>query len=98
MYFDFEDYHPDITPVGQAISWREGILLSIIAHLVAIILVLVAPKRFPFLSAPPRPPAVVQLPPQDKTRFAFVQPRPARPVPKAPHPAQPSHLVRTEQC
>ena len=58
MYFDFEDYHPDITPVGQAISWREGILLSIIAHLVAIILVLVAPKWFPFLSAPPRPRAV----------------------------------------
>ena len=26
MYFDFEDYHPDITPVGRAISWREGVL------------------------------------------------------------------------
>ena len=33
MYFDFEDYRPDITPVGRAISWREGVLLSIIVHL-----------------------------------------------------------------
>ena len=24
MYFDFEDYRPDIAPVGSAISWREG--------------------------------------------------------------------------
>ena len=38
MYFDLEDYHPDISPVGQAISWREGVLLSIIAHLVVVIL------------------------------------------------------------
>ena len=34
MYFDFEDYRPDIPPVGRAISWREGVLLSIIVHLV----------------------------------------------------------------
>ena len=47
MYFDFEDYHPDITPVGRAISWREGVLLSIIAHLVMVILILVAPRWFP---------------------------------------------------
>jgi TonB family protein len=94
MYFDFEDYHPDITPVGQAISWREGVLLSIIAHLVAIILVLVAPKWFPFLTTPPRPRAVVQLPPQDKTRFVFVQPRVERPVPKAPDRAEASDLDR----
>ena len=33
MYFEFEDYKPDITPVGSAISWREGVLLSIIVHL-----------------------------------------------------------------
>ena len=44
MYFDFEDYHPDISPVGRAISWREGVLLSIIVHLVMVILILVAPQ------------------------------------------------------
>jgi len=95
MYFDFEDYHPDITPVGQAISWREGVLLSIIAHLVAIILVLVAPKWFPFLTAPPPPhAAVVRATPAENTRFVFVQPRVERPVPKAPDRADPSDLDR----
>jgi TonB family protein len=95
MYFDFEDYHPDITPVGSAISWREGVLLSIIAHLCAIILLLVAPKWFPFLTAPPRRVAVVvpQEPP-DKTRFVFVQPRIERPVPKPPDRADSSDLDR----
>ena len=94
MYFDFEDYHPDITPVGQAISWREGVLLSIIAHLIAIILVLVMPKWFPFLTAPPRRAVVVQKPPTEPTRFVFVQPRVERPVPKPPDRAEPSDLDR----
>jgi TonB family protein len=95
MYFDFEDYHPDITPVGSAISWREGVLLSIIAHLCVVILLLVAPKWFPFLTAPPRRAAVVvpQEPP-DKTRFVFVQPRIERPVPRAPDRADTSDLDR----
>ena len=91
MYFDFEDYHPDISPVGQAISWREGVLLSIIAHLMAVILILVAPKWFPFLTAPPRP--RVALVPQDQreqTQFVFVSPRLERPVSKAPDRAEPS--------
>jgi len=30
MYFDFEDYHPDIYPVGRALTRLEVILLSII--------------------------------------------------------------------
>ena len=94
MYFDFEDYHPDITPVGQAISWREGVLLSIIAHLVAIILVLVMPKWFPFLTAPPRRAVVVPAQPHEQTRFVFVQPRLERPVPKPPDRAELSDLDR----
>src|SRR6058998_1799450 len=57
MYFDFEDYHPDITPVGRAISWREGILISIIVHLVMIIFVLLFPRLFPYdRAAAPRAP------------------------------------------
>ena len=48
MYLDFEDYRPDIQPIGRAISWREGVLLSIIVHLVMIILLLLAPQLFPF--------------------------------------------------
>jgi len=93
MYFDFEDYHPDITPVGQAISWREGVLLSIIAHLVFVILLLVVPRWFPFLTAPPRV-VVAPQPKSDPTRFVFVQPRVERPVTKAPKFAEPSDRDR----
>jgi TonB family protein len=93
MYFDFEDYHPDIQPVGQAISWREGVLLSIIAHLVFVILLLVVPKWFPFLTAAP-PPKFAMEPKSPETQFVFVQPRLERPVAKAPDRAVPSDLNR----
>jgi TonB family protein len=46
MYFEIEDYKPDITPVGSVISWREGILLSIIVHLAAVIGILLSPELF----------------------------------------------------
>jgi hypothetical protein len=47
MYFDFEDYHPDTPTIGRVISWREGVLLSIIVHLAAVIVILVFPQIFP---------------------------------------------------
>jgi hypothetical protein len=47
MYFDFEDYHPDISPVGTAISRREGVLIAFIVHLLAVIFLLLSPKLFP---------------------------------------------------
>ena len=65
MYFDLEDYHPDISPVGQAISWREGVLLSIIAHLMMVILILVAPRWFPWLTEPRRVQVVARQGPRD---------------------------------
>jgi TonB family protein len=84
MYFDFEDYRPDIQPIGRAISWREGVLLSIIVHLVMVIVLLLAPRLFPFSpSARVRPPVV---PPrnQDAPRFVFMQPRLDMPAPRPP--------------
>jgi TonB family protein len=74
MYFDFEDYRPDITPVGRVISWREGILLSVIGHMAVIILVLLSPKILP--TAQPRQPLDLipaEKPPED-TRFVFMDP------------------------
>jgi hypothetical protein len=47
MYFDFDDYRPDTPRVMTAISWREGVLLSIIFHLVMMIFLIVSPKLFP---------------------------------------------------
>ena len=95
MYFDLEDYHPDISPVGQAISWREGVLLSIIAHLLAVILILVAPRWFPWLTAPRRVQVVArQAPSEPPMRFMMVAPRVERPVPRAPERAMPSDANR----
>jgi TonB family protein len=77
MYFDFEDYRPDITPVGRAISRREGILLSIIGHMAAVILLLLAPRLFPFdeEAARARAAALEQKLAEQRPRFVFVQPR-----------------------
>src|SRR5260221_11050659 len=95
MYFDLEDYHPDISPVGQAISWREGVLLSIIAHLVMVILILVAPKWFPWLTEPRRVQGVARNAPQEPPlRYMMVGPRAGRPGAKAPERALPADLNR----
>jgi len=89
MYFDFEDNHPDITPLGRAISWREGILLSIIVHLVAILGVVLMPELPGAEAAAQRAAEAVALQRQqesERTRFVFVQPRLEMPAPAPPPP------------
>ena len=66
MYFDFEDYHPSIEPVGRALTPLEMVLLTIIFHLLMVIVILVSPKWLPrflpkFLQTVPAP-IVVQQP------------------------------------
>jgi TonB family protein len=76
MYFEIEDYRPDITPVGRAISWREGVLLSVIFHLCVVILILLFPKFFHDDSAArARALMAQQEEPRDHPRFVFVAPR-----------------------
>src|SRR6267154_2069810 len=96
MYFALEDYHPDFSPVGQAISWREGVLLSIIFHLVLVILILLVPRWFPWLTEP-RPVQVVarQASQEPPMQFMMVAPRVERPVAKPPERAMPSDMNRT---
>lgn len=86
MYFDFEDYHPDIEPVGRAISWREGFLLSIIVHLVMIIVILLLPRLFTENLAARRARllALQQERQRQATQFVFVQPRLDLPAFRAP--------------
>ncbi|MGE5244568.1 MAG: TonB C-terminal domain-containing protein [Betaproteobacteria bacterium] len=86
MYFDFEDYRPDIAPVGRAISWREGILISIIVHLAMIIVLLLSPKLFEENAAARRARllALQQQRQQQAARFVFVQPRVDIPALKPP--------------
>jgi TonB family protein len=83
MYFDFDDGHPDIQRVPGALTPREGVMLSIIVHLLAVIAILLVPK-LPFMQA--RAQAAEQarlaaierareLERQQQRRFVFVQPR-----------------------
>jgi TonB family protein len=102
MYFDFDEYRPDISPVGRAISWREGILLSIIFHLVMVIVVLLLPKLFPFDAAAARRRALLleQRDKEETPRFVFVQPRQDIQAFRAPPQAEPSdkdRLARTPE-
>jgi TonB family protein len=93
MYFEIEDYRPDITPVGSVISWREGVLLSVIVHLVFVILALTAPRWMPAQAVPvPDPTQIAEK--RDPPRFVFVQPKLDMPAPKAPERAAPSDLDR----
>src|SRR5262249_58547261 len=98
MYFDFEDYHPSIEPVGRALTPLEMVLLTIIFHLLMVILVLVSPKWLPqflprFLQTRPAPPMQIQQA-REEPRFVFVAPRVERPAPKPPPRAEPSDLDR----
>ena len=38
MYFEIDEDHPDVTPVGSVMSWREGVLLSLVVHLIFVII------------------------------------------------------------
>jgi len=102
MYFDFEDYHPSIEPVGRALTGLEMVLITIIFHLVMVILILVSPvwlaRYLPkFLRPVPAPPIVLQEPRQ-QPRFVFVQPRVDRPARRPPERADASDLNRSAQA
>ena len=100
MYFDFEDYRPDIAPVGRAISWREGILISIIVHLAMIIVVLLAPRLFlpdPAAAARARALALAERQKQPPT-FVFVSPKLDLAAPKPPDRGEASDKDRIAQA
>lgn len=96
MYFDFDDYRPDTPTIGRVISWREGVLLSIIVHLLFIILLLLAPKLFPqnLQALRERLLAAQEERLRDQARFVFVQPRVDRQAPKPPPRAELSDIDR----
>ena len=99
MYFDLEDYHPDITPLGRAISWREGVLLSIIAHLCLVILILLFPKFFHDDAAARARLLQAQAQEQrEHSQFVFVMPRRDIEALKAPPRAEPSDKDRIAQA
>lgn len=101
MYFDFEDYRPDISPVGRVISWREGVLLSIIFHLIAAVVALAWPRLFPYDPAAARQLAeamAVERPERQAPRFVYVAPRLDTPAPKPPDLGEASDRDRTARA
>ncbi len=95
MYFDFDDYRPDTPRVVTAISWREGVLLSIIFHLLMVIVLIVSPKLFPVdEAARARALALAEQRAQERTQFVFVQPRLDTEAPKPPDRADASDKDR----
>jgi len=79
MYFNFDDRKPDPAGIDRAISWREGILLSLVVHLaVALAVVLLPgllPGSSPSTSALEQQMAVMREREANERRFVFVQPR-----------------------
>jgi TonB family protein len=100
MYFEIEDYRPDITPVGRAISWREGVLISIIVHLSFVILLLLFPKFFSSDNARARALLLQQQQEErrDQPRFVFMAPRNDIAALKAPPRAEPSDKDRLSRA
>ena len=98
MYFDLQDYRPDVSGLGRVISWREGVLLSIIVHLGLVIFLLLLPRLFPVDedAARQRLLALQQKLEQQREpeRFVFVQPLEDLKAPKPPPRAEASDQDR----
>ena len=101
MYFDFEDYRPDTPSYVRPISTREGVLVSIVIHLVLVILILIAPE-LPFAKAAEarRQAELEEQRRQEREqqrespRFVFMQPRVETPPPRPPQRAELSDVDR----
>jgi TonB family protein len=91
MYFDFEDYRPDTPTIASPLSRREGVMLSIMLHMGAVIFILLAPDLPFFKRMQEEAARVAELQRQEALRrqeespqFVFVQPRLDVPAPKPP--------------
>jgi TonB family protein len=74
-----------VSPVGRAISWREGVLISILVHLVLLAALALSPQWLPAgQNIRPAEPLLVDRLPEEETRFVFVQPRVDPPAPRPP--------------
>ena len=80
MYIDFEERRPEPPRVEPALSVREGVLISIIVHLLLVIGIMVMPD-LPQTQRPV-PVAAAQQPPRESPRFVFMSPRVDTPKPQ----------------
>jgi TonB family protein len=106
MYFNFEDSRPEEPTLYSPISRREGVLLSIIVHLVGTLLIVLMPQLPFFREAAERRAAELEVQrlaelerQREAARFVFVQPRlpPTPPTPRADLSDQDSRFRTPEQ-
>jgi TonB family protein len=95
MFLNFEDSRPDTPTIERAISLREGVMISVFAHVLLLGLIIYVP-RIPFVQAALQRVAEAQQARQlqveelqrqrerENARFVFVQPRLDTPAPKPP--------------
>lgn len=101
MYFNFEDNRPDTPTIVSPLSTREGVLLSIVVHLLTVIAILVGPE-LPFMKAMEerRLQAIEEQrrkmleEQRNNARFVYVQPRIDMKAPKPPERAELSDIDR----
>ena len=101
MYFDFEENRPDTPTIASPLSMREGVLLSIVIHLLGVIALLVVPEM-PFMKAieqkrveareQQRIKELQQA--RENARFVFVQPKVDIQAPTPPKVAELSDIDR----
>lgn len=104
IHFDINERYLDEAEVGSAISRREGVLLSVAAHVLAALTILLAP-RLPFFQPSPesvraaeaRRLAMEQQAKENQT-FVFVQPKADKPAPTPPQRAEMSDVHREAQA
>jgi TonB family protein len=74
MYIDFEDYRPETPRVEGALSVREGVLVSIIVHLLLFIVIMFMPDLWSSAANRPQTQNVSQQSDQPSPTFVFMQP------------------------
>lgn len=96
MYFDFDGRYEEYQPVGGAIRKWDGVLVSIGVHVVLVLLFLLAPMLPMFAPDPVAAEAEMArpVPPRERPRFVFVQPKLDRPAEAPPQRAEASDIDR----
>jgi TonB family protein len=103
IHFDLDDRYQDELVVGNALSRREGVLVSIIGHALFLALLIFAPALALFQPSPEeieqRQQELARQQEEDQNRtMVFVQPRLDTPAPTPPPVAELSDLDRKAQA
>jgi TonB family protein len=70
MYLDFDEHRPETPRIGSPITIREGVLLSLVVHLLFVIFLLVAPDE---LFEPDPVETLAQAEPSDRQPLRFIE-------------------------